>query len=97
MIPPAPTPPHPLVALTEQWLRLCQQMGAVGGGGLLAAAALLADSRRQRVPWLAEVTRASDRYLRSPVFLDLMQRNLRTLALSTGRNGPARLGQENLP
>jgi hypothetical protein len=36
---------------------------------------LFCDFRRPRNLWLAELARATDRYLRSPAFLELMQHN----------------------
>jgi hypothetical protein len=75
--------PHPIIAFSQQWLRLWQRASVLGSGGL-AAATLFHDHRQLRSRWLAELTQNTDRYLRSSVFLDLMRSNLRTMTVSTG-------------
>jgi hypothetical protein len=70
--------PHPALAFTQHWLRMWEHTAALAGGSL-EGVARFCDPRQLRNLWLAELGRATDRYLRSPAFLQLMQYNLRAL------------------
>jgi|SwirhirootsSR3_FD_contig_51_4487461_length_444_multi_2_in_0_out_0_1 hypothetical protein len=69
------TRPLPLTDLTERWLEVCRDGGAWGYG--LLAVGLFRDLRQMRQTWLADLTRTTDRYLRSPAFLELVRLGLR--------------------
>jgi hypothetical protein len=75
---PAPGPadlrPPALVDLTERWLEVWRDAGAWGCG--LLAVGLFQDLRQMRQLWLADLTRTTDSYLRSPAFLELVRRGL---------------------
>ncbi len=72
---------NPLLAFTEQWLEAWKHACLVGRGSL-EAFAFFADPRWLRKFWLADLSQAMDRYMRSAVFLELMQVNLNYLARS---------------
>lgn len=59
----------------SQWLELWRQ--AVVLGQSAAAFGWLPDLRQMRNVWLATLTDATDSYLRSPAFLELMQSSLK--------------------
>jgi hypothetical protein len=61
----------PRNALADPWLDLWRDAGAWGFG--LMAVGWLRDSRQLRRSWLADLTRTTDSYLRSPAFLELMR------------------------
>jgi hypothetical protein len=63
----------------EQYLEFWRQAAALGRGSLVAAS-LLMDPRPLRNLWLTHLTQVTDRFLRSPEFLDLMKQSLRTLS-----------------
>jgi hypothetical protein len=73
---PPPTPPSP-AALTAYWLE-CWRQALLGGG--LAAVALHCDARQIQRRFMTDLTRTLDGYLRTPAFLELMKRNLGTMA-----------------
>ena len=66
-----PPGPPPLVDLTERWLEVWRDAGAWGCG--LLAVGLFRDLRQMRQSWLIDLTRTTDRYLRSPAFLELVR------------------------
>jgi hypothetical protein len=72
---PAPGPadlrPPALVNLTERWLEVWRDAGAWGYG--LLAVGLFQAPRQMRQLWLADLTRTTDSYLRSPAFLELVR------------------------
>jgi hypothetical protein len=72
MVPGDPRPP--LVDLTESWWEVWRDAGAWGYG--LFALGLFRDLRQMRQTWLAELTRTTDSYLRSPAFLELVRLGL---------------------
>jgi hypothetical protein len=71
-----------LLALTEQWLDCWWNAVRLGCADLPAA--VLTDPRRTRNAWLADLTVATDRYLRSPAFLDCMRQSLSVFSRPTG-------------
>lgn len=70
---------HPLTVFTEQWIEFCQQAAALARGGL-AAVAFFSDPRPLRNLWLASLRQATDRYLRSTAFLQLIERGGKPVA-----------------
>jgi hypothetical protein len=75
---------NPLLELTDQWMD-CWRKAVALGYGLPAA---LTDPRQTRNAWLAELTNATDRYLRSPAFLEWMRSYLSAVSRSTGLISP---------
>jgi hypothetical protein len=59
----------------SQWLELWRQATVLGQSA--AALPWLSDFRQLRNAWLATLTTATDSYLRSPAFLELMQSSLK--------------------
>jgi hypothetical protein len=70
-----------MLGIAVPWLEWCRDAGAWTCG--LMALGLLRDARQMRKFWLADLTRSTDLYLRSPAFLDLMRRGLGALNTST--------------
>jgi hypothetical protein len=73
--------PLPLTALTERWLEVWRDGGAWGYG--LLTVGLYRDLRQMRQTWLADLTRTTDRYLRSPAFLELVRLGLRAAPMKS--------------
>ena len=81
-------PRGPLAGAADAWLAPWRHAAAIGRGAATAAA-LFWDPRPLQNLWLAELGRTTDRYLRSPAFLDLVQHHL---AAMTRMTRLARLG-----
>jgi hypothetical protein len=73
----AGSPLQLLVGAAGAWLAPWRHAAALGRGAATAMA-LFWDPRHLQELWLAELGRSTDRYLRSPAFLDLMQHHLAT-------------------
>lgn len=69
-------PPLPIV---EPWLAVWRLSAAATWGGL-AALAQVSDPRPLRTFWSTALSRAADRAMRSPEFLELTAVNLRAMA-----------------
>ena len=66
-----PRGPNPLATSSERWLEVWREAGALGYG--LLAVGLYRNLRQMRQSWLIDLTRTTDRYLRSPAFLELVR------------------------
>ena len=77
----------PAAALTREWLDLWRHAAALGQGSVEGVAAFW-DFRRLRTLWFAELGRATDRYLKSPAFVELMRVQLGTMIRSTHLGAP---------
>jgi hypothetical protein len=77
--------PNPLDALTQQcqqwqqWIDMWSQAGALACASFTGVA-FVEQSKQLRSWWLATLTQAMDRYLRSPAFLELMRWNAGAMA-----------------
>ncbi len=73
--------PNPFISIAEQWLKSWQLANELSQENL-ARMELFWDPK-QRGLWFADLSRILDNYMRSPEFLGLMQRSLRTLTGTT--------------
>ena len=69
---------NPLIALTAQWLETWHWATTQGTAGS-PAKPFPYDPRQLRTRWLTDLTRTTDAYMRSPLFLELMQHGLGTM------------------
>jgi hypothetical protein len=72
-------PPGPVIPVVEPWLALWRFTAAATWGGL-SALVQLSDPRPLRTFWSTALSRAADRAMRSPEFLELTAVNLRAMA-----------------
>jgi hypothetical protein len=85
--PPASVPPGPRgqaeawLGAAQPWLQWWREAGAWGCG--LMAVGLFCDTRQLRRTYLADLTRTTDAYLRSPAFLELLRHTLNPAIRST--------------
>jgi len=70
--------PHPLIALTAQMMETWH-WAATKGMESAAANLFSYDPRQLRTRWLTDLSRTADEYMRSPLFLQLMQHGLGTI------------------
>jgi hypothetical protein len=73
------------VDFAEQWLKTWQHASVLSQMNLMGMALLWDPQLRGR--WFAQVSGVLDSYMRSPAFLELMQRSLRTITVPTSPCG----------